>query len=146
VEASDDAAVGEGTVTAASSSPGQLQVDGIGVLGVAEGEPAAWIVVSTGPQVAEVRLVSGAGVLDTTSPTQSVAVLATVGATALAADVLQAVGSDGSVLATLSVPSPVPDSGQATSPQAAPAGTSEPAARPGPVAIACPLEVPPSRG
>ncbi len=146
VEASDDAAVGEGTVTAASSSPGQLQVDGTGVLGVAEGEPAAWIVVSTGPQVAEVRLVSGAGVLDTTSPVQSVAVLATVGATALAADVLQAVGSDGSVLATLSVPSPVPDSGQATSPQAAPAGASEPAARPGPVAIACPLEVPPSRG
>jgi len=66
--------------TAAVETPvaGQLVVEASGVFGTAEGNPASWVLVATGSDVASVRL-GGAG-SDTMTPVDGLAVLAVTGA------------------------------------------------------------------
>jgi len=80
IELSTDAAVTTATAAVETPVAGQLVVEASGVFGTAEGNPASWVLVATGPDVASVRL-GGAG-SDTMTPVDGLAVLAVTGSSA----------------------------------------------------------------
>jgi hypothetical protein len=80
IELSTDAAVTTATAAVETPVAGQLVVEASGVFGTAEGNPASWVLVATGSDVASVRL-GGAG-SDTMTPVDGLAVLAVTGSSA----------------------------------------------------------------
>ena len=114
LELSDAGAVGTADVPAALGQGGPMVLAGSGSFGAAEGSPASWVTATTGPGVAEVRLVEsppgGASPtsIDQMAPIDGAVVLAGPG-DALNGASLQAVSVDGTVLSS----EPVADPGTA---------------------------------
>ena len=87
----------------APTNQGQLKLSGAGTFGAEEGEPATWAVVEVDGTVASVRLTAG-GATDTMAPKDGTAVLVVPGRTT--AGTVDALGADGSVLASRSLEQP----------------------------------------
>jgi hypothetical protein len=107
-ELSNDAAVGQGFYPLAADAPSTpLSLLGPGVFGGAEGSPAMWVAVRTGPGVGTARLRLPSGATDEMAPVEGVAVLAH-GTTKPPPDgtVVEALDRSGKVIASQDITKP----------------------------------------
>lgn len=139
-EVSNDAAVGQGFDPIDEKQPADaLSHLEVPAFGVAEGSPAIFAIVQTGPGVANVRLRLPSGATDEMAPSGGIAVLAH-GTAVPAPDgtVVEALDANGNVLQSLPVTQPGPKMGFACGVMVGPAG--QPAVR----ALQAPPATPPT--